>query len=851
MGEDACLTFRRWGSRISAKLTSSVSAVSLSQAKLRGGLVIGDEILVMEALYPSRRCQHHHHAAEFSKGYQDDAFNGFETHAIDYLLQGVYSRSLDSSLSRRRAKNSARRRGELLKRLWEHTVYGQVLQQQLESVYLTILPPENPSDLQVQLLAPSLLHRVATVGASDALNALVEASSWHPWRVLSGYDSSERDDVCMPSTDLRRCRDYCIRFGYSGFVVVGGYAYFRRAVTKSLETRFCTELHLAPGPDALSARSLAAFLIGQTMEGQTALDLALSQGNVAMVHSLGRMGCEISEGQLKEEKVILDRILYGGLPHWLARAVGTLAHNGSLADHGIVLENPEDIRDHMQKEVEEVQYATSLPAPMATLLLRHFGQAEVAIEQFCMDPQATLAAAQIRPNAGHDVQQPRNRQCGICFEDLQGDMQKLLPCSGMHPFCDLCLQTYLRGVLENGNVLGVVCPEPMCKLPLDEHAVEGILGAAARTKFVKLAAALDVDALGHIAWCPEPGCGKAVARDHHGGLTVRCACGYRFCCSCKLPEGHDPCSCEQWAAWRAAHPHLELRHKERRKHQDRNEAWINRNAQHCPGCQGVVQRNGGCNHMICRCGVHFCYVCGRRWEEHEAQRGGMHYYKCRLPKGPLQRQSSLMSDFQEDPLAQFEALERNDAGARRWAEEATGLVQACHHIELYSPRSPRLHRSTLRVQEQKVSIFISEAVEVLISAQRTMRSCCVFRWHATAQHLETGLMEFWLGEFETACSTLQAALGPTFQAAWHSQKHIPAAQENRWTLLESPGGDLHEALWRLEALTLSLDDLIRLKDSVRRLEARLLSGARSGRFYGEAPGVLGRFGQKVLSWLGW
>ena len=28
-----------------------------------------------------------------------------------------------------------------------------------------------------------------------------------------------------------------------------GYAYFRRAVTNSLETRMCAELHLAPGPD--------------------------------------------------------------------------------------------------------------------------------------------------------------------------------------------------------------------------------------------------------------------------------------------------------------------------------------------------------------------------------------------------------------------------------------------------------------------------------------------------------------------------------------------------------------------------------------------------------------------------
>ena len=43
----------------------------------------------------------------------------------------------------------------------------------------------------------------------------------------------------------------------NNFAVVGavparyatGYAYFRRAVTNSLETRMCAELHLAPGPD--------------------------------------------------------------------------------------------------------------------------------------------------------------------------------------------------------------------------------------------------------------------------------------------------------------------------------------------------------------------------------------------------------------------------------------------------------------------------------------------------------------------------------------------------------------------------------------------------------------------------
>ena len=38
-------------------------------------------------------------------------------------------------------------------------------------------------------------------GCAEILNALIEASHWHPWRVLAGYDSPERDDACMPSTE--------------------------------------------------------------------------------------------------------------------------------------------------------------------------------------------------------------------------------------------------------------------------------------------------------------------------------------------------------------------------------------------------------------------------------------------------------------------------------------------------------------------------------------------------------------------------------------------------------------------------------------------------------------------------
>mmetsp|Transcript_11931 Transcript_11931/g.28085 ORF Transcript_11931/g.28085 Transcript_11931/m.28085 type:complete len:272 (-) Transcript_11931:40-855(-) len=35
----------------------------------------------------------------------------------------------------------------------------------------------------------------------------------------------------------------------------------------------------------------------------------------------------------------------------------------------------------------------------------------------------------------------------------------------------------------------------------------------------------------------------------------------------------------------------------------------------CPGCGRQVQRNGGCPHMTCRCGVEFCWWCGKDYKQ--------------------------------------------------------------------------------------------------------------------------------------------------------------------------------------------------------------------------------------------
>ena len=34
-------------------------------------------------------------------------------------------------------------------------------------------------------------------------------------------------------------------------------------------------------------------------------------------------------------------------------------------------------------------------------------------------------------------------------------------------------------------------------------------------------------------------------------------------------------------------------------------------AQYCSGCSQLVEKNGGCNHMTCRCGRQWCWKCGK------------------------------------------------------------------------------------------------------------------------------------------------------------------------------------------------------------------------------------------------
>ncbi|KAH0334986.1 hypothetical protein KCU81_g9228, partial [Aureobasidium melanogenum] len=96
-------------------------------------------------------------------------------------------------------------------------------------------------------------------------------------------------------------------------------------------------------------------------------------------------------------------------------------------------------------------------------------------------------------------------------------------------------------------------------------------------------------------YCFDPRCSTFIPTEH---ITVDIAgcpgCGKRTCAICKAAAHRGDCP-------RDENLQLLLQAAEA-------QGW-----QRCYQCRRLVELRSGCNHMICPCGAHFCYVCGASW----------------------------------------------------------------------------------------------------------------------------------------------------------------------------------------------------------------------------------------------
>ena len=252
--------------------------------------------------------------------------------------------------------------------------------------------------------------------------------------------------------------------------------------------------------------------------------------------------------------------------------------------------------------------------------------------------QIGLKSAEV--NGSSDVRGIKHRNdfmCIICCEEKNTDTFSL-ECG--HEYCLDCYRHYIQDKLHEGNI--ITCMD--CSLVLKNVDIDQIMGHASSTKLMNSSIKSFVQKHHrNYKWCPYADCKHIIHLKDTSSLAeygrlhyspfVKCSEGHRFCFSCGF-EIHAPADCNITSAW-----------VKKAKKESENLNWVLSHTKECPKCSVSIEKNGGCNHMVCsNCKYQFCWICEGDWAPH-----GKSFYECTIYKND----DTKSKGAQEDPGKQL------------------------------------------------------------------------------------------------------------------------------------------------------------------------------------------------------
>lgn len=179
------------------------------------------------------------------------------------------------------------------------------------------------------------------------------------------------------------------------------------------------------------------------------------------------------------------------------------------------------------------------------------------------------------------------RHCVSCEEDVSYVDSVRCPCS--HDYCRTCIAGLFEAAISDESLFPARCCRQAIPLGLNQIFIPAELAGRYRAKEVEYGTV-------NRTYCHHSSCSTFVPPQFiRGRMAVCVKCHGRTCTDCKRPD--HPGDCLPDAATLDV-----LRLANAR-------GW-----QRCSSCHHVVELSTGCNHISCRCGAQFCYVCGEKWK---------------------------------------------------------------------------------------------------------------------------------------------------------------------------------------------------------------------------------------------
>lgn len=214
--------------------------------------------------------------------------------------------------------------------------------------------------------------------------------------------------------------------------------------------------------------------------------------------------------------------------------------------------------------------------------------------------------------------------CSICYEVKKGlDCMEFKPC--YHVFCKDCVGTFIRGKINDGAVYVMKCPEIKCGSDITPSQVLEAVGPDLFAKYDNLLLNTTLQTMTDITICPRSACQYPVMRDPEEKMATCPSCRYVFCVFCRMVyHGVEACRFRNDEKAALVKKYNEGSDQEKQAMEQRygkkqlvslvqaslSENWIVNNSQNCPHCNASIEKNGGCNKMVCwRCSTYFCWIC--------------------------------------------------------------------------------------------------------------------------------------------------------------------------------------------------------------------------------------------------
>eukprot|EP00536_Pseudo-nitzschia_multiseries_P002486 jgi/Psemu1/183667/e_gw1.33.39.1 len=282
------------------------------------------------------------------------------------------------------------------------------------------------------------------------------------------------------------------------------------------------------------------------------------------------------------------------------------------------------------------------------------------------------------------------RLCAICYDDEVAEEDWVVLGNCEHGFCRDCLTEYVKECGSNRRAIhSITCPQHGCEAGVSISDVRDLLEKDHPEILYRIEeASTDHFIATHpnFKFCTYPNCKGVVHRlkqpkwasaeydetflNYTGATCVAChdgenyagstsACNeltyegvadpeytncrsrkqplkaQRFCFSCGGAV-HWPLTCQLLGEWNQRVSD-EIGVVDNGNGGETNidelaqKLWLKANTRPCPKCNVPIEKNDGCNHMVCHGCLHeFCWICRKDWKSHSNETGG--YFRCNIWK---------------------------------------------------------------------------------------------------------------------------------------------------------------------------------------------------------------------------